>query len=259
MNEIVGDIYIASFDIGDINFAIYIESFDIIQLKELNKKYKKNERWNNKTFIDEVCMNGKRIYTEVKNLRGDVKDKNLTNRTRINLFEYLDSLSNLLRKVDIILVENQYQRIIGRGMKRRVEANMKAIKISECVMTYFLLRYPEKHIELFQSSNKTHTLGAPKSIKTKPERKKWCTIFAEDVYNLRDDKGMKLLYKIISENFNKKRDLKKTEIILKNIKNKEIDILILLKLYLNEKQKLDDISDCLCQAQAYKIKLLKDL
>ena len=70
---------------------------------------------------------------------------------------------------------------------------------------------------------------------------------------------MKLLYKIISENFNKKRDLKKTEIILKNIKNKEIDILILLKLYLNEKQKLDDISDCLCQAQAYKIKLLKDL
>ena len=124
---------------------------------------------------------------------------------------------------------------------------MDAIKIAECVMTWFLTNYPDKEIMYFGSQNKTQILGAPYSM-TKIQRKKWAEEKVREIYTLREDKSMIDLFNLKDTIFRKR--LNSEEKIMEYInmysKDNSKDV--------REKQKLDDIGDVCIQCQAYKFK-----
>ena len=264
--RIFGTFRIASFDIGDVNFGTYVEKCPLDKIQDLYDRYhalpKKFQRRikgpmnpHIRSILDETFLCGQREFTEVANLRGEQPTPQLTMQTRRNLIDYLDSRREQWEGCDVVVIEQQYLSFAGRG-KKSVEANFKAIKISEDVAMWFLINYPDAEVMLFSSANKTHMLGAPVTIKTKPQRKKWCEELAKKIYFNREDEGMMELYGIIDQEFRKRRSAKKTEDILSSLKCVDPDIRCLARQYLEDRQKLDDISDAMAQCQAFKMRHL---
>jgi len=226
---------IASFDIGTKNFAHYIEEFDEQILINIRDRYNLlprseqrrikgpvSERVNE--LINECCKSGKQLSIGVSDISLD--ETGISNEIRKSLFNYLLKLKEKLDTVDIFLIEQQYFNTYSGGVggagrkKPGGEANVTAIKLAECLLTWLLLMYPEKEIIVFSSMYKTHILGAPEDL-TKPQRKKWTvdrftTVLEEknDAYTLDEFKRYKKL----------------------------------------KKQKIDDMADAALQCQSYKYK-----
>lgn len=255
--DIYSDTYIASFDIGDVNFSVYIEKCDTQQLIDLQT----TRELDIPSRIDKACMIGERVYTEVINLRECTKEDKKKQKsyhtlsTRKNIIEYLNSLRFILNKCDYVIVEQQYMNLgQPRGIRKsHIEANFKAIKISEDVLMWFLISFPQKHVELYSSHNKTRVLGAPAYVKSKNDRKKWCVEFTERMYKNREDSGMKEFYDICFKEKGRQKSQKRFEKYISSLKTKDKDVQILVELFLYNRQKLDDISDSFCQCQAFKI------
>lgn len=187
---------VVSFDIGMKNFAWCVESRDIDAASSTIIN------------IDVVDL----TQTGCGNETYDVV-------SRRKVLSFLDEKKEMWHTVDVVLVEQQYFNTFSKGRKRKGgEANVKAIKIAETVMTYFLLRFPFKEIIYYPSYNKTVLLGAPAKL-TKPQRKKWSVEHTLRVLE-HERKDTNTLDKL--------RYIKKTR-----------------------KQKLDDVCDSFLQIQAW--------
>ena len=221
-------IWIASFDIGHINFAFYVEEMDQNKLSKI--KNIKEDRYNEDgtptvemtKILNEIYKNGKTVIYKNSNISNNcVKGKQLDTETFYNMFDLLDKYSEYWDKCCYFIVEKQMD--FGK-MKR----NPKALKLGHYCQSYFVFRYGRfKEVIEFPAYHKTQVLGCQKikgkkykngkykwtSI-SKPERKKWSIVKATEILDNRGEKN-----------------------IIDNIKTKA---------------KKDDISDCICQLEAFK-------
>lgn len=255
---------IASFDIGKKNFAQYVERFDEVMLAPLQKKYaslpKNKQRRVKGPMNDEIAkileaiyMIGERVQVGVYDLRADVESKKLDVATRKNILLHLDSYSELWESCDTILIEQQFFRTSvykGRG----TEANVDAIKIGELVLGYFLNEYPYKEVLYFGSQNKTLMLGAPYQL-DKSGRKKWASVKAERIYRDREDSDMIEVLDLKDRIFRKRlTSIDRQNEFIESCKAVSADCKVLAERLVRDRQKLDDISDCLLQLQAFKFR-----
>ena len=207
-------IHIASFDIGKLNFAFYIEEIDLSKFENIKnisslKRYNINgtptEEFRN--ILDNVYKNGKNILLRNYDLtEKDVdKDKYFDFNLCYNMVDVLDEYEEYWENVDIIIVERQ--------MSFRKKINTMALKLGQHCESYFINKYGRdiKVIE-FEAYHKTQILGAEKILTTSRKsyknmsdyaRKKWAIEEAFSVLSLRDD------YETMSEigNIKKKDDL----------------------------------------------------
>jgi hypothetical protein len=252
---------IASFDIGKKNLAFYVEETDTDTIIELKKRYKSIPKKKLKRIkgrippeVEEILQE---LYTSGKHIpRGygvfdlrEYEDNILDIHIRANLFELLDSYEWLWDECDIICIEQQF--FNPHAKARGGGANMDAIKIGECLFSWFLYNYHTfKIIEYFGAQFKTQSLGAPhRRLKmdrkkkyevwkplSKQDRKDWSVEKSEEIFLARaeaqpSDKDACLE---IAHMFNKAKK--------GNRKRRE--------------QKMDDVADCVVQLQAFKYRKL---
>jgi hypothetical protein len=221
-------IWIASFDIGHINFAFYIKEINQNKLSKI-KNIKKEERYNEDgtptidmtKILNTIFQNGKTIIYKNSNISNNcVNGKQLDTETFHNMFDLLDKYSEYWDKCCSFIVEKQMD--FGK-MKR----NPKALKLGHYCQSYFVFRYGRfKQVIEFPAYHKTQVLGCQKikgkkykngkhkwTAINKPDRKKWSIIKATEILDIRGEKN-----------------------IIDSIKTKA---------------KKDDISDCICQLEAF--------
>jgi hypothetical protein len=219
------NIWICSIDIGKKNFCFYIEEICLKKMKKINnidyeKRYNENgtTTLEMKNILDNVSKNGKTILHINKDLtEGTDKKKYLDKKIYVNMINHLDFYNEYFNKCNIFIIEEQLSR------------NSMAIRLGQHCYSYFLIKYnnTEKKILQFPSYYKTTILGAAKvqngtykngKIKWKTidqkARKKWAVDKAYDILTLRNEKET-----------------------MDNIKNKS---------------KKDDLSDTICQVNAFK-------
>ena len=206
-------LWIASFDIGKINFAFYIEEIDINDFKNI-KNISKLKRYNSdgtctKEFseiLDNIFRNGKKILLKRFNISQNVdKKKYFDLEICHNLIDILDKYKDYWNYVSYFIVEQQ----MSFGKK----CNTMALKIGQHCESYFMFRYGRfKNVIEFPSYHKTQILGFQKILKkckngkTKYtsnayKRKKWAIEMATYVLTHRED------YESLNELFeNKKKD-----------------------------------------------------
>ena len=210
-------IQIASFDIGKLNFAFYIEEIDVSKFESIKnipstKRYNANgtptEEFRN--ILDIVSKNGNKVLLKKYDLTTkDVdKDKYFDFNLCYNMVDVLDEYEEYWGNVDIIIVERQ--------MSFRKKINTMALKLGQHCESYFINKYGRdiKIIE-FEAYHKTQILGAEKILTTTKTgkksyknmsdyaRKKWAVEEAFSILSLRDD------YETMSEigSIKKKDDL----------------------------------------------------
>lgn len=232
-----------SFDVGRKNLAFYTEDILIDDIKKLNKKFTSlrkepfysKEKFNKNIydFTENIFSCGKRVDggMGVFDIRHNANEDILDYETRKNLIKLLNYYTFLWKTCDIIVIEKQF---VSRNISK-YGINMKAIKISECILFWFLEHYSDYiQIFIFESKYKTELLGAPKFVEknnkktgkkrivkmTKYDRKKWSVEKGKDIMKKRDDE----------------------------------ECLIMMRGYKNTKQKLDDVCDCVVQLQAFYFK-----
>ena len=231
-----GSIWCASFDIGSVNFAFYVEEIDresLLKIKNIPNKVRYNvdgtptEEMTN--ILNKVYKNGKTILHKNSDIsKNCVKGKQLDQNTFHNMTDLLDSYSEYWDKCCFFVIEQQ----MAFG---KMKSNPKAVKLGHHCQSYFMFRYGRfKKVIEFPAYHKTQILGCEKikgkqskngnyrwkSI-PKPDRKKWSVIKATEILNLRGE-----------------------EETIQNIKSKT---------------KKDDLADTLTQLQAFKYLCFIDL
>ena len=194
-------IWIASFDIGHINFAFYIKEINQNKLSQI-KNIKKEERYNEdgtptvkmNNILNKIYLNGKEILHKNLNISQNCKkDKYFDQEVLFNLNNVLDEHSLYWDKCSYFVVEQQ--------MAFKGKINTMALKIGQHCQSYFIFRYGRfKTVIEFPSYYKTSVLGSQKLIvgKTKtgkikyknidkPARKKWSILKAREILSLRGD------------------------------------------------------------------------
>lgn len=260
-------IRLASFDIGKVNFAHYIEDMDVSKILAVEKKYKDlPKKLQRKTkgevssemreILKDLYLSGNRIHTGVYDIRNGVEDV-FDIPTRKNLLTHLYSHKYLWDECNIFVVEQQYFKTwSGRRKSPGTEANVDAIKIAECLMTWLLCEYPFKEILYFGSQNKTQMLGAPWNL-DKPQRKKWAIEECRRMYEWRKDECMTQLF-LLEDRVYKKRMNSEEKILsfLNSYTPTDEDGKLMAEKIVRNRQKLDDICDAALQAQAFKFKTM---
>jgi hypothetical protein len=224
-----GTIWCASFDIGQINFAFYVEEIDTESFKNI-KNIPEKQRYNidgtptsaMQKILEDIYKNGKTILHNNSDIsKNCVKGKQLDQNTFHNMTDLLDNYSEYWDKCCYFVVEQQ----MAFG---KMKSNPKAVKLGHHCQSYFMFRYGRfKQVVEFPAYHKTQILGCEKmkgkqckngnyrwkSI-PKPDRKKWSVVKATEILNMR-----------------------KEENTIQNIKSKN---------------KKDDLADTLIQLQAFK-------
>ena len=174
-------IWIASFDIGKINFAFCIEEIDTTELQKIPNIVLKT-RYNEdgtptsdmNKILEQVYNNGKIILFKNSNLTTNcIKGSYLDPETFHNLTDLLDQYRMYWNKCSAFVIEQQ--------MSFRGKRNPMAIKLGQHCYSYFCFMYGRfKTVIEFPAFHKTRILGAMKiQIKkrwknmNKPMRKKW--------------------------------------------------------------------------------------
>lgn len=141
--------YIASFDIGQKNFAFCVEECEIQNNDENN------------------VLNGKIILLKNINITSNDIFQTLTNK--------LDEFINYFDKCSIFIIEQQLKK------------SMNILRISQHCYSYFQLRYASfKHIVLFPAFHKTKQFNAPENM-TYTKRKKWSIEKAKSILKNRNE------------------------------------------------------------------------
>lgn len=166
---------ITGFDIGIKNFAFVIldvknmdmtlenvaEAFDIIHFENINLQTTAKVRANH---MDEIFR---------------------------NLYQVLDTFRTLWDDCNVFLIEQQ--------MQYRHASNIKALKLSQHVLSYFYIHYPSSNILEYPAYHKTQIWRAPPKL-LKHQRKTWAI---SKVKELLEKKGMGN----IMDDFKKKDDI----------------------------------------------------
>lgn len=215
--------YICSIDIGKKNFAFYIEKFSkdqLLSLKNIPEPRYKNDGTPTDIFQDllkQIYKNGECVLFVNSDLTvGTSTKKYLDTEVFHNMTDLLDKYKSFWDKCDAIIIEKQMS--FGKN-----KTNTMALKLGQHCWSYFAFNYSRyKQIIEFPAYHKTQVLGAPKKILVKgkpknmdkPHRKKWCVEKTMEILDIRND-------------------LRTLEI-------------------LNNNKKKDDLSDIVCQLQAFK-------
>jgi len=216
---------ILSIDVGMNNLALYIESIDTDKLsdvKKISNRYDKNGEPTtemtcelNKIFTlgQNVWMDKVNITSDTDKFIGTKRKRRLVDNNMLNrLTNYLDSNKQLFSTVDTVIIEQQ------------LKTNPSAQQLQYHIRSWFLINWPNKTFYCFPSKNKTQVLGCYKKLAnksgvltkiTKTQRKNWAKDKAKYILTLREDEST-------------------LEYIFKT-----------------NKSKADDLSDCICQCQAF--------
>jgi hypothetical protein len=225
----VDTIWIASFDIGHVNFAFYVEEFKQKALSEI-KNIPKEVRYNQNgtptcamgKILEKVFLNGKTILHKNCNITKDcIKGKKLDPNVLYNMIDLLDSYSSYWDKCNYFVVEQQMQ--FGK-----FKINPKALRLGHHCQSYFMFRYGRfKQVVEFPAYHKTQVLGCEKikGVKYKNGKPRWKAI----------DKPSRKKWGV----------LKATEILTNRGEEHTIN-------NINTKTKKDDLADTLIQLQAFK-------
>lgn len=221
-------IWIASFDIGKVNFAFYVEEINLTKLNSI-KNIAKDKRYHpNGTYTEEfkelmengIYQNGnKKLLRNINLTDGTDKDKYFDTDICYNMFDVLDEYQEYWDKVSFVIVEKQ--------MAFRGKINTMALKLGQNCQSYFMMNYGRKlKVIEFPAYYKTTVLGAPQTAaNTKTgkvrfktlgdrERKIWSVKEVFGILSIRND------YETMSE--------------------------------IGEMKKKDDVSDVIAQLQAFK-------
>lgn len=238
-------IRIASFDIGKKNLAFYVEDCDVKKIRELEQKYTSLAKKNRKRkgglippvimdILNDMYVSGKHVdgghgVFDIRQYQDNVLDIHV----RANLQKLMESYMWLWQSCDIICIEQQFYNPRAKG--KGGGANMDAIKIGECLLSWFVYNfYPYKIIEYFGSQYKTQLLGAPLRVEdskgswrpmSKQGRKDWSVEKAEEIFLLRGEDELAQHFGCAKKGFRKRGQ-----------------------------QKMDDVADCVIQCQAFKFK-----
>lgn len=220
-------LWIASFDIGKVNFAFYIEEINKNHLDSIIN-IPKNKRYNIdgtctdifNTTLNQILLNGKKILLKNVNLTSNTKkEKYFDIELCYNLNDLLDQYSEYWDNVSYFIIEQQ----MSFGKK----VNTMALKLGQHCESYFIFKYGRfKKIVEFPSYYKTQVLGAKK------EEKKL--------------KSGKIKYTAVDKTSRKKWAIEKALYILS-----ERNDMITFSEIINSKKK-DDLADVICQLQAWK-------
>lgn len=179
--------WIVAFDIGIKNFAFAILDIDMKKLQ-------------NMPFIP--CINSMHEIFQVihiENISLIETDKctktNNMNHVFRNLIDVLNSFELLWSSCDVFLVEQQ--------MQYRHASNIRALKLSQHVISYFLIHYGSKTVIEYPAYHKTQIWNAPQKLK-KHERKKWAI---ETVEKLLDKQIEDVNFHDMFSNLTKKDDV----------------------------------------------------
>ncbi|AMQ10770.1 putative RuvC-like Holliday junction resolvase [Brazilian marseillevirus] len=181
------NVQVASFDVGWKAFAWSVGEWDVSFLKQQREKffgtkYKKDRKKGTQVYTEvlhDVAVNGKNIDIDVYDISSD--DKKLDIQVRLNLFALLEEKKYLWDPVSIVVIEQQFCTSFGGSKKSNNSGgtnnsegtNMDAIKLSESLMAWMLMKYgSSKSIVFVPTASKTNILCAPKMPK-KLDRKKW--------------------------------------------------------------------------------------
>lgn len=222
-------VWLASFDIGRVNFAFYIEEVNVKELMAI-KNVPKTHRYNPdgtptgkmQSLLDQVCMNGRTVLHKNLDLTENCDPKaKLDPETYHNMIDALNEYKEYWDKCSAFVIEEQ--------MSFGAKINKMAVKLGQHCYSYFTFLYGrQKHYIEFRAFYKTQILGAEKGISDKPyksgkpryvamkkpQRKKWSVQKATEILEGRDELA-----------------------VLEN---------------LSSKAKKDDLADTLCQLQAFK-------
>lgn len=176
--------YIASFDIGQKNFAFAVESiFDESIISKQKIKYDKNGMINieSKAIVETIYKNGQIILLKNK----DISNPDIM-KMHQNMINELESYKDIFEKCQVVLIEQQMMFSSCR--------NPVAIKLAQNCCSYFLIKYPSIKVIDFPSYNKTKLLGQEKELindkykaPTQAKRKKWSVLKALEILGLRND------------------------------------------------------------------------
>ncbi len=204
-------IWIASFDIGSVNFAFSIEEISLSKLTSITN-ISPNLRYNIdgtvtiafKNILDQVYSSGKTILINNTNIRA--KETGSDINTFHNLNDCLDNYKEYWDKTHYFVVEKQ------------LEINRKARRLSLVCMSYFLYNYGRfREVIEIESKYKTMILGAKRILSKKTyrngnkkyvsmskyDRKKWSVQIGNNILeNRNDNEGLDLFKK-----FKKKDDI----------------------------------------------------
>lgn len=193
-------IWIASFDIGKVNFCFYIEEINKNELENIQnisklRRYNSNGTCTEKfaEILKNVYCNGKKILLKNVNItEGANKKKYFDIELCYNMIDVLDKYKEYWDKVSYIVVEQQMS--FGR------KVNTMALKLAQNCETYFMFKYGRfKKIVEFPAYHKTQILGCEKNEKItktgkksyknidKTARKKWAIEEASCVLAERED------------------------------------------------------------------------
>lgn len=220
--------FVASFDIGKLNFAFYIEEFDEIQLSTL-ENIDKTKRYNPdgtctpefSALLEKIYLNGKKIllcnYDLTENTN---KEKYYDKDICYNMNEVLESYSEYWDQVSFVIVEQQ----MAFGKK----VNTMALKLGQNCQSYFMFNYSKEDITIveFPAYHKTQILGAKKEEKVTKTGKK--------------------TYKVMGDKERKTWSVKEGYYLLALREDYETMSEI------NGMKKKDDVNDVILQLQAYK-------
>lgn len=222
-----GTIWVASIDIGKVNFCFTIEEFNATKLRELRapkvRYYPNGEPTFEMTLIlNQVFMNGKVILAKNSDITQNCNAKmKLDPETFHNMDDLLTSYLPYFDHCSYVIIERQM--MFGRL------TNPMAVKLAQHCYSFFVYTYGRamKVIE-YDAFQKTQILGSKmlevknkkgvikyKAI-DKPSRKKWSIAKCEEILTMRNDVATLTLFKT------------------KNVKK-------------------DDIADTINQLQAFKI------
>ena len=220
--------WIASFDIGKLNFAFYIEEIDEEKLRAL-EDIEKSKRYNSDgsctpefaTLLEKIYLNGKKIllcnYDLTENTN---KDKYYDKDICYNMNHVLEEYEEYWDKVSFVVVEQQMA--FGR------KVNTMALKLGQNCQSYFMFNYDKDEIQIveFPAYHKTQVLGAKKTESVTKKGKK--------------------TYKVLGDKERKNWSVKEGFYLLALREDYETMNEILAM------KKKDDVNDVILQLQAYK-------
>ena len=221
------NIWLASFDIGKVNFCFYVESINVKELSHI-KNIPKNERYlpNGKCtpefsdIIKKIYTNGNKILLKNVNLtKGTTTNKYFDIDLCHNLNDILNEHTEYWDKVDYFVVEQQ----MSFGKK----TNTIALKLAQHCESYFICKYGRnKNVIEFPSYHKTQILGSEKIERV--------------------TKTGKISYKNVDQRARKKWAVEECIYILSE--REDFDTLS----EISSAKKKDDFSDTVTQLQAFK-------